>query len=68
MTDDYEIDLLENDYWDSEKEQFVLYERAPALQLNPRIKDFDGVIWNCYLWAVKYLPKQDTYQIIYKCY
>lgn len=60
------------DYYDSEKGVFVIYagDRGFDGNIYPdvKVKDYDGVIWDCYLWTVEYIPSMDTYEITYKPY
>lgn len=65
----YDIDLLENDYWDNEKNVFVLYYPQNAeFKAQVKIKDGDGFVWNCYLDSVKYLKKSNCYKTTYCVY
>ena len=60
------------DYYDSEKGVFIIYagDRGFDGNIYPdvKVKDYDGVIWDCYLWSVIYIPSMDTYEITYKPY
>ena len=60
------------DYYDSEQKVFVIYagDRGFDGSIDPdvKVKDDDGVVWDCYLWKVEYIPSMDTYEILYKPY
>lgn len=63
------------DYYDSLNKYFVLYsgyqdkDGSPAkIETDVKIKDYDSVIWDCYLWKVEYIPRLDMYEIKYKPY
>lgn len=60
------------DYYDSENKCFVLYAGTRGfngvIEPDIKIEDYDGVLWDCYLWAAEYIPAMDTYEIKYKCY
>lgn len=60
------------DYYDSQQELFVIYAGTRGFDGNiypdVKIKDYDGVIWDCYLWSVMYIPSMDTYEMYYKKY
>ena len=60
--------LTENDYFDSEKEQYVitLPERI-IIYSELSIIDEDDC-WNCYLVSAKYNKKTNTYTLAYKLY
>ena len=60
------------DYYDSQQGVFVIYAGTRGFDGNiypdVKIKDYDGVIWDCYLWSVMYIPSMDTYEMYYKPY
>lgn len=61
------------DYYDSENDYFVLYAgnlgvKNASIPTEAKIEDYDKVIWDCYLWSVKYSPELDMYIIKYKAY
>ncbi len=60
------------DFYDSEQKVFVVYAGTRGFDgsIDPdvKIQDYDGVIWDCYLWSVMYIPSMDTYEIYYKPY
>lgn len=60
------------DFWDSEGSFFVVYsgyeDFGNQVPMDAKIEDHDGVVWDCYLWATKYIPKIDIYEIKYKVY
>lgn len=65
----YEIELLSSDYWDGDREQFVLYYGDDSVfPSRANIKDSDGVIWHCYLKSVKYHERENQYEVYYKCF
>lgn len=65
MVDKYDIELKSDDYWDSEQEQFVMtYGADSKILTQAKIKDHDGVIWDCYLVGVEYL-ESDIYVVYY---
>lgn len=60
------------DFYDSEQKVFVIYAGTRGFDgsIDPdvKVKDDDGVVWDCYLWKVEYIPSMDTYEILYKPY
>ena len=60
------------DFYDSEQKMFVIYtgDRGfdGSIDTDVKVKDYDGVVWDCYLWSVMYIPSMDTYEIYYKPY
>lgn len=61
------------DFYDSEKDSFIVYagrKQANCFDIatDTQIKDYNGTIWNCYLWRAEYLPKMDCYELEYKAY
>lgn len=62
------IELLGDDYFDAERDVFVINTgNAAMFPTEAKIND-DGVIWDCYLWRVRYYPKRDIYTAEYKTY
>jgi hypothetical protein len=66
----YNIELLDGDFFDSEKEVFeITYNGMDSFfAIKAMIKDHDGVEWNCYLVKVVYYKKTDCYVAYYKPY
>lgn len=65
----YDIELLDSDYWDSEKECFVMtYGADSKILTQAKIKDHDGAIWDCYLIGVEYFSETDQYEVYYQEY
>lgn len=60
------------DFYDSDNKYFVIYagDRGfdGAIFPDVKIEDYDGVVWDCYLWKVEYIPSMDTYEIKYRPY
>lgn len=60
------------DFYDSEQKLFVIYAGTRgfdgSIDTDVKVKDDDGVVWDCYLWSVMYIPSMDTYEIYYKPY
>lgn len=60
------------DFYDSEQKVFVIYagDRGFDGTICPdvKIQDYDGVVWDCYLKSVMYIPSMDTYEMYYKPY
>lgn len=60
------------DFYDSTQQVFVVYvgDRGFDGSIDPEIKieDYDGVVWDCYLKSVMYIPSMDTYEVYYKPY
>lgn len=60
------------DFYDSTQKVFVVYvgDRGFGGSIDPEIKieDYDGVVWDCYLKSVMYIPSMDTYEVYYKPY
>ena len=70
MTQKLTIQLTDSDYWDADKNQFVIYYNGlgaiiPTVAV---VIDSDGVSWNCFLSGVKYYKKQDLYEVNYKTF
>lgn len=64
-----DIDLTPGDYWDTEKEQFVLtYGPDSRILTRAYIRDQEGVVWDCYLTGVNYYPESDQYEVYYSCF
>lgn len=62
--------LGQYDYYDSEKEVYVVYldeQQTDDLKLDIKIDD-NGTIWKCYLLRCKYISKSNAYKCEYKCY
>lgn len=67
--DKYDIELLDSDYWDSEQDRFVItLGQDWSIPQKAKIKDHDGVIWDCYLVGVEYFPETDQYEVYYQEY
>lgn len=60
------------DYYDSDNKYFVIYAGDRGfggnIETDVKVKDDDGVVWDCYLWKVEYIPSMDTYEIKYRPY
>lgn len=60
------------DFYDSEKEAYIVYAGKAAADFNiatsASIVDYDGLTWNCYLFAAEYIPSIDAYELTYKAY
>lgn len=59
------------DYLDAEKDAFIVYAgRKDAncfnIETTTQIKDYDGYLWNCWLYSAEYIPQLDCYELIYK--
>lgn len=64
---DYDFELLPDDYWDSETEKFVITRGKDDIKSTAKIKDHDGVIWNCYLVGMQWFPNEQM-EIYYRCF
>lgn len=61
------------DFYDSEKDSFIIYAgRKHAncfdIETDTQIKDYNSTVWNCYLWRAEYIPTIDAYELEYKAY
>ena len=61
------------DYYDSEKDNFIVYagrkhDKEFGVELDAQIQDYNGTVWNCYLWRAEYIPHLDAYELEYKAY
>lgn len=61
------------DFYDSEKDSFIIYAgRKHAncfdVETDTQIKDYNNTVWNCYLWRAEYIPTIDAYELEYKAY
>ena len=60
------------DFYDSEQKVFVIYAGdrgfGGSIDTDVKVEDDDGVVWDCYLKSVMYIPSMDTYEIYYKPY
>lgn len=64
-----DIELTSVDYWDSEKECFIItLAQDWQIPQKARIKDHDGVVWDCYCVGVKYYPQTDMYDVFYRVF
>lgn len=60
--------LTENDYYDAEKDQYVISFRGNVI-IHTELTIIDGDFdWNCYLVSVRYNNQQNTYTLVYKTY
>lgn len=65
----YDIELTCADYWHTKKECFVItLGENWSISQTARVKDHDGVIWDCYCAGVKYYPKSNMYEVMYKTF
>lgn len=63
------IQMLDGDYWDGEKNRFVIhYGDKATFPSDATIIDDDGVSWNCYLVSVKYYARENIYTAEFKPY
>lgn len=69
------LKLTNDDYYDSETDEFVMTVGASVttLQTEVRIKDEDGEVWECYLRSLEFIPankrgRRDVYIIRYRVY
>ena len=60
--------LTEKDYYDSEKDQYVLTLDSTCFVSSETTINDDGMSWNCYLLKMTYNKKADNYTAIYKIY
>lgn len=67
--------MTDTDYYDGDTDEFVMTIGASvaALQTDVKIKDEDGMTWECYLASVEFVPakergKRDVYIVRYKVY
>lgn len=61
------------DYYDSEEDCFVVFAgtlgvKDMMIPTDVKIKDYDGLVWDCYLTNAEYSTRFDMYEIKYKKY
>lgn len=69
------LKMTDSDYYDADTDEYVMIVGASVtcLQTEVRIKDSDGVVWECYLNNLEFVPAQkrgrrDIYIARYKVY
>ena len=68
------LTMTSEDYYDADADEYVMTVGASVrcLQTDVRIKDEDGVTWECYISRVEFIPgkrgRRDTYIVRYKVY